>query len=172
MSRPNTSGSRFDDRGVSAVIGVILMVAITVAIAATVYIWVGGFDTGGSSPESASATAKVENFDGNDRAEWIKITLASGGDNAPYSNSTVNVEIVAGGSVFNAVCDAPSNGPDEGVCDDYFGANSTGAEDPSETWKVGSSKYFPCQNGNDHSVTFSVRGQVVLDRSVNCEEPA
>lgn len=146
-------------------IGVILMVAITVAIAATVYIWVGGFDTGGSSPESASATAKIENYDGNDRAEWIKVTLASGGDRAPYSNSSVNVEIVAGGSVFDAVCDEPTTGS-AAKCADYFGSPS------DEMWEVGSSKYFPCQDGNDHSVTLSVREQVVLDRSVNCEEAA
>ncbi|RLF37879.1 MAG: type IV pilin, partial [Thermoplasmata archaeon] len=38
-----------EERAVSAVIGVILMVAITVAIAATVYLYVSGMITGGSS---------------------------------------------------------------------------------------------------------------------------
>jgi len=38
-----------DKRCVSEVIGVILMVAITVAIAATVYLYVGGFFEGGLS---------------------------------------------------------------------------------------------------------------------------
>ena len=40
-----------DDEAVSAVIGVILMVAITVAIAATVYVYVSGMI--GTSPQSA-----------------------------------------------------------------------------------------------------------------------
>jgi flagellin-like protein len=38
-----------DERAVSAVIGVILMVAITVAIAATVYVYVSGMIGGGST---------------------------------------------------------------------------------------------------------------------------
>jgi FlaG/FlaF family flagellin (archaellin) len=147
---------------VSAVIGVILMVAITVAIAATVYIWVGGFDTGDGQGEFASATAQAENYDGDDQDEWIKITLADAGSNTPYTNSSVTVEVVAGGSVFDGVCDEPTMGSPP-KCGDYFG-------DPAgDEWAVGSSKYFPCQDGNDHSVTVSVRDSVILDRSVDCQ---
>ncbi len=40
---------REDNEGVSAVIGVILMVAITVAIAATVYVYVSGMIGGGAT---------------------------------------------------------------------------------------------------------------------------
>jgi flagellin-like protein len=47
-----------EDEAVSAVIGVILMVAITVAIAATVYVYVSGMLTGGTkSTPSVSMTA-------------------------------------------------------------------------------------------------------------------
>ncbi|KYK28535.1 hypothetical protein AYK20_01185 [Thermoplasmatales archaeon SG8-52-1] len=47
-----------EERAVSAVIGVILMVAITVAIAATVYVYVSGMI--GTSPESAPSLQFVK----------------------------------------------------------------------------------------------------------------
>ena len=49
------------ERAVSAVIGVILMVAITVAIAATVYVYVSGMI--GTSPESAPSIQFIKNAD-------------------------------------------------------------------------------------------------------------
>ena len=48
-----------DERAVSAVIGVILMVAITVAIAATVYVYVSGM-LGGSQNKAPSMSFKKE----------------------------------------------------------------------------------------------------------------
>ena len=47
-----------DDEAVSAVIGVILMVAITVAIAATVYVYVSGMLGGG--PQSGATVSMVQ----------------------------------------------------------------------------------------------------------------
>ena len=38
-----------DDKGISPVIGVILMVAITVVLAATIYVWVSGMGGGGGT---------------------------------------------------------------------------------------------------------------------------
>ena len=66
-----------DEEAVSAVIGVILMVAITVAIAATVYVYVSGM-MGSPSTEAENASVVV-------RAEGgkIKITLTTGGNNMP-----------------------------------------------------------------------------------------
>ena len=50
------------EEAVSAVIGVILMVAITVAIAATVYVYVSGLATSPTSDaENASVAVKNEN---------------------------------------------------------------------------------------------------------------
>jgi len=148
---------------VSAVIGVILMVAITVAIAATVYVWAGGFGDAGQAPESASATAKAVSLDDDSQAEWIKITISAG--DGPYTNSTVNAQVATSGQSKEAVCDAPATGsPDD--CDDYFG-------DPtSDEWAVGSAKWFPCQNGDRHSVSLSLDGTAVLDRTVRCQQAA
>ncbi|MHB8585414.1 MAG: archaellin/type IV pilin N-terminal domain-containing protein [Thermoplasmatota archaeon] len=44
------------DEGVSPVIAVILMVAITVVLAATVYVWVSGFGASGNQAKSLSLT--------------------------------------------------------------------------------------------------------------------
>lgn len=63
-----------DDDAVSAVIGVILMVAITVAIAATVYVYVSGMI--GTSPESAPDIQFVKN-DVNDK---LTVAKADPGD--------------------------------------------------------------------------------------------
>jgi flagellin-like protein len=52
--KPNRKFIEADERAVSAVIGVILMVAITVAIAATVYVYVSGM-----LPSSSSTTPTV-----------------------------------------------------------------------------------------------------------------
>ena len=66
-----------DEEAVSAVIGVILMVAITVAIAATVYVYVSGMmGSPSSEAESASVVCRAEN-------KLIKITLTTGGNNMP-----------------------------------------------------------------------------------------
>lgn len=49
-----TRGNEERDSGVSPVIAVILMVAITVVLAATVYVWVSGFtDTGDQAPSAS-----------------------------------------------------------------------------------------------------------------------
>jgi len=49
-------GKMWEDKtGVSPIIAVILMVAITVVLAATIYVWVSGFGGSGGSAESLSA---------------------------------------------------------------------------------------------------------------------
>ncbi len=63
-----------EEAGVSAVIGVILMVAITVAIAATVYVYVSGM-IGGTATKSS--TLSMNNFSQND-AKQERIWLVSG----------------------------------------------------------------------------------------------
>ena len=76
-----------DEEAVSAVIGVILMVAITVAIAATVYVYVSGMmGSPSSEAESASVVVRHEN-------KAIKITLTTGGNNMPSTGYDLNATI-------------------------------------------------------------------------------
>ena len=83
------------EEAVSAVIGVILMVAITVAIAATVYVYVSGMI--GTSPQATPSvqfvaddiddTLTVASADPNDLL-WTDISIVGTGD---LQNTTVNV---------------------------------------------------------------------------------
>ena len=77
-----------DERAVSAVIGVILMVAITVAIAATVYVYVSGM-IGGGSKRTPNISCVPNNTD-----NLLQITAAD----PDVSWSDINVTIVATGS--------------------------------------------------------------------------
>ena len=77
-----------EEEAISAVIGVILMVAITVAIAATTFIYFTGM-MGSPETEKENASIAVQNENAK-----IKITLISGGKNLPstgyaFSNSII-----------------------------------------------------------------------------------
>ncbi|KYK32949.1 MAG: hypothetical protein AYK22_06805 [Thermoplasmatales archaeon SG8-52-3] len=86
-----------DEEAVSAVIGVILMVAITVAIAATVYVYVSGM-MGSPSTESENASVVVRAENGR-----IKITLTTGGNNMPSTgyNFASSVTIRCNGTALD-----------------------------------------------------------------------
>jgi flagellin-like protein len=73
-----------DKTGVSPIISVILMVAITVVLAATIWAWVSGFGGSGSEPESAAVVTKGVN-------SRLRVILAEGGESYPatgYTNDT------------------------------------------------------------------------------------
>lgn len=55
--KANRKFLRDEDEAVSPVIAVILMVAITVVLAATVYVWVSGFNTGGGAARTMSLSS-------------------------------------------------------------------------------------------------------------------
>lgn len=73
-----------DERAVSAVIGVILMVAITVAIAATVYVYVSGMigGTKTQTPNVASTTDSTTN----------RITVATADANIKWTDIVVTLD--------------------------------------------------------------------------------
>ena len=98
------------EEAVSAVIGVILMVAITVAIAATVYVYVTGIvPTTSSTTENAGVTVSESSVN------KIKIVLASGGQSYPTGGYLqANIAVFINGSA-----------PVEGA--------------PPSTWSVGES---------------------------------
>lgn len=98
-----------DDRGVSPVIGVILMVAVTVILAALVATFVLGF--GDSTTQSASAGVEVDTVS----SDEVNVTVISFGEN------TDTVECVDSGASASSVgdtitCDVGDNvvasGPD------------------------------------------------------------
>lgn len=86
-----------DNEAVSAVIGVILMVAITVAIAATVYVYVSGM-MGSPSTEAENASVVVRAENGK-----IKITLTTGGNNMPSTgyNFATSIAVRLNGTLLD-----------------------------------------------------------------------
>ena len=87
--RANKKSRDTDERAVSAVIGVILMVAITVAIAATVYVYVSGM-LGGTKDQTANIACITD-------SATNRITITSAGANLKWKdivvipdNATVN----------------------------------------------------------------------------------
>src|SRR5512137_687734 len=79
--KANRKFKEADERAVSAVIGVILMVAITVAIAATVYVYVSGMigGTKNQTPNVACTTDSTAN----------KITVATADANIKWTDVNI-----------------------------------------------------------------------------------
>ena len=86
--KANRKFKQADERAVSAVIGVILMVAITVAIAATVYVYVSGM-IGGTSKKTPSIACIPDNTANS-------ITVASADPDIAWSD--VNITILVNGT--------------------------------------------------------------------------
>jgi flagellin-like protein len=74
-----------DERAVSAVIGVILMVAITVAIAATVYVYVSGM-IGGTKTQTPNVACTTD-------ATANKITVATADADISWDDITVTADV-------------------------------------------------------------------------------
>jgi flagellin-like protein len=92
--KANIKSRETDERAVSAVIGVILMVAITVAIAATVYVYVSGM-IGGAKGQVANIACITD-------SSTNRITITSAAANIKWrdivvitDNTTVNWKVYA-----------------------------------------------------------------------------
>ena len=133
-----------ENEAVSAVIGVILMVAITVAIAATVYVYVTGLT---SSPSSQSESASCVVTDSG--SSQIKVLLTGVGDSYDdidgYTDFTVNLN---GNDVDITTLNFMTGDPL------FIGGSFT-------TWLEGSY----CADGS-YSVTVTVLDSVIFDGNV------
>lgn len=92
------------EEAVSAVIGVILMVAITVAIAATVYIWVSGLGGGGTVAPSLNLVQDAAAT----TTGWVNFTVLSASGNAKWSD----LEVIVNGTklTYSSTNSTPNNG--------------------------------------------------------------
>ena len=96
-----------DTSGVSPIIAVILMVAITVVLAATIYAWVSGFGGSGNEPEPAAVVVKGT-------SERLRCTLSQAGEGMPSGGYT-NFNVFVNGEEV---------------------ANMTGAWDVGDSWII------------------------------------
>jgi flagellin-like protein len=135
-----------EDEAVSAVIGVILMVAITVAIAATVYVYVSGLaGSPGSDTENASVAAEgTENK--------IKLVLASGGDDYNDGYNIINdVSVFIDGSKVDTYTTTTWE----------TGGQLLIGQTTAGTWNEGET----CAE-EEYEVTVSIKNTVVFDGTI------
>jgi flagellin-like protein len=109
-----------DERAVSAVIGVILMVAITVAIAATVYVYVSGM-IGGTKTQTPNVACTTD-------ATTNRIQVATADSNIKWTDIVVTVDkagasyraYYANGTAIAAVNNTAGAGVAEVSAGDYI----------------------------------------------------
>ena len=87
------------EEGVSPVIATILMVAITVVLAATVYIMVSGYMTGTNTSNIQVSLTKVQNGDYN---YTVSINTISGAPSQGISWNDVTIKLVNGSAVLSS----------------------------------------------------------------------
>jgi len=157
------------DNAVSPVIATILMVAITVVLAATVYVWVSGFNNQDQGPENVALSTSSMDADRNGASDWIRVTLTRG-ENAPYSNTIVSAQVIHGSTVLSSandwlLCTSPSGTTLGGnqIC------TAASQFDGSDVWAVGASLFIPCQGEGQHTITVGLAGSTVLDTTVRCD---
>ena len=92
-----------NDRAVSPVIAVILMVAITVVLAATVYVWVSGFSGGQGA---AAKTISLASNGVEDSSFERTFTVASATSGMKWQDVTFTVD----GTALTFVTTAPTDG--------------------------------------------------------------
>jgi flagellin-like protein len=101
------------DEAVSPVIAVILMVAITVVLAATVYVWVSGFGAQSGNPQKSISLTSAGALSNT----WKNYTVASGTSGMKYSDLKVSVDGVDQPFDTAADCSTPAvASPGFGVC--------------------------------------------------------
>lgn len=93
---------RTEDDAVSPVIAVILMVAITVVLAATVYVWVSGFGTSGSQPAKTLSLTSNGAISSGDKV----YAVASGTSGMKWSDVAFTVNGVTYAQAQGASCSA------------------------------------------------------------------
>ena len=149
---------REGEEAVSAVIGVILMVAITVAIAATVYVYVTGM-IGGTTQEKENASVTVEGVAADDR---IKVILAAGGqqyDSDGYDGDDITIYV--NDVVVTGIATAVGTGWTVGE-PLYLGSDSG-----TTTWTIARAAGATAFPEDDYTVTVTILDTVVADATVH-----
>jgi flagellin-like protein len=157
-----------DDDGVSPVIAVILMVAITVVLAATVYVWVSGFGAQSGSPARSlsltSGGAKYTDTNGND---WKNYTVSSATSGLRWSDIkfTLNGVQLACSTTFATT--ATTFGVSQGG--GLYACGASGSPLPGPSTVIGAGDRFQLFVGATGSPAAPAAGQTlrVLDANAN-----
>ena len=108
------------EEAVSAVIGVILMVAITVAIAATVYVYVSGMLPTGSKGAPAISMHQVSGVQTQGATNWVNFSIDSASSAAKWSDLEIQIGSTSFGVPKAVVVGIPTS---PGACN-YTGSGT------------------------------------------------
>ena len=129
--------------------------------------------------EKAIINAQGLDADNNGAVDWIRMVLVRA-EWGPYPNGVVESTLEYNGSTWNDTEQAPLTcatptiaGPGVPLtCPPESAFVLEDGDTPEGQWPIGKVLYVPCQGKGEHSVTVSVRGVVVLDARVLCDEAA
>ena len=121
------------EEAVSAVIGVILMVAITVAIAATVYVYVSGMIGGTATKTSSISMNTFSKDDAENKVIWLVAGLE--GDAVSDTSYTASVLDADTGSPQNVYLDGVGTGAC-GAWVNFSDSDGDGYVNPGDTFSV------------------------------------
>ena len=143
------------DNGVSAVVGTILMVAVTVIIGATVYAAVNAYGSKGVKENTNVAFKAVGiDSDGNGKLDTIKVTYLTGPKGMALSDVSISLNWATNSTLSNV---APST-----------------QHNPAGSWNPGDFVQYarPGVSGTGGSflVTVAVQGNQVIDTQVTLDE--
>lgn len=142
MHRNNHLGR--DEDAISAVVGAILMIAVTVVIGATVYAVVNGFgDDEASSGPNAVFKAQAMDTNNNGLSDRIKISYLTGPAGVPASDVDITVQ-------------------------DEDGDDATPSGTEPSPWNPGDFMVF--EDAETYFVTVSILGTTVVDSQLTLEE--
>lgn len=185
------------DEAVSPVIAVILMVAITVVLAATVYLFVSGFGSEQSRIVTASFSAKAVDMplgagkDADSSDDVIELTYTSG--SGDLSTADVEIFIDATRMAWNSYTDGNFSQANPWVAGNL--CTSAPGNDNDASWERGASLYLMDTNSGAspavvtdcggpsattdsaslkgiHLLKVLVQGQVVLDTTIEVHDDA
>ncbi|MBI4394510.1 MAG: type IV pilin N-terminal domain-containing protein [Euryarchaeota archaeon] len=176
---------KFIDReeAVSPVIAVILMVAITVVLAAGVFVLVNQFGASSSNIVQASVNARAYDSSGNGATDAIEFLLTDA-PSAPFAPGIVKVQ--RNGTTLDGSTIALNNFTAQNVSimvngtalaqgvSKYIFTTVTqvgpGAEAPAvQTWRNGEKLYIDCAPGPNR-ITVIISNNGVVDKTINCDE--
>jgi len=152
---------RGEDEAVSPVIAVILMVAITVVLAATVYVWVSGFGSQSNNPAKTISLTSAGAFDTTDFDK--DYTIAAGTSGMKYTDLTFTL------NGLTVVCDADeADAPNEGTAAaPIYGVSKNGGT----SWQDCTSSAVAVTAGDlirvDSDASFSGQTLRLLDTQAN-----
>lgn len=162
---------RNKDDAVSPVIAVILMVAITVVLAATVYIWVTSFSGSQSKPVVAAISMASYDNNTNNKMDGIRVTLSESAQAIPWTQVQITRNgTVMGPSTANGATAVHENNQARLSGIVQLGSASTSAGD----WANGDSLFMRCDTVGGPAVSqelvVTIRGTVVSTQTILCEE--